>query len=69
LIDRDADSFTLTHPLTGEAVRLPNEWLVSMEERSAILEHDGGFSKKEADDRAAAEFLRLFGKGEHSEKA
>ncbi len=69
ILSQDCDSFTLTHPLSGEIVTLLSEWLISLEERSAILEHDGGFSKKEADDRAAAEFLRLFGKGEHSEKA
>ena len=63
LIDRDADSFTLTHPLTGEAVRLPNEWLVSMEERSAILEHDGGLPRYEADDQAKREFFGLFRRG------
>lgn len=63
LIDRDADSFTLTHPLTGEAVRLPNEWLVPMEERSAILEHDGGLPRYEADAQAKREFFGLFRRG------
>lgn len=63
LLDQDADSFTLTHPLTGEAVRLSNEWLVSMEERSAILEHDGGLPRYEADDQAKREFFGLFRRG------
>ena len=63
VLERGDDTFTLRHPLTGETVTLPNEWLVSLEERSAIIEHDGGLPREEADARAQAEFYALFRKG------
>lgn len=63
VLSRDFDSFTLIHPLTGETVTLPNEWLVSMDERSAILEYDGGLPREEADKQAREEYFRMFRKG------
>ena len=63
LISHDFDSFTLIHPMTGEAVTLPNEWLVSLEERAAILEYDAGIPRGEADAQAKQEFFGLFRKG------
>ena len=63
LIDHDADSFSLIHPLTGEAVTLPKEWLVSMDERSAILEYQAHLPREEADTQARREFFGLFRKG------
>lgn len=68
VLSRDFETFTLIHPLTGEAVTLPNEWLVSMDERSAIIEYDGGIPRKEADNQAKWEFFRLFRKGGAHEK-
>ena len=56
-------TFRLIHPLTGEAVILSNEWLVSMEERTAILEYQSNLPRKEADDRARKEFFGLFRRG------
>ena len=63
ILSRDFASFTLLHPLTGEVVTLPNEWLASLEERSAIIEHDGHASREEADRQAKMEFFGLFRKG------
>lgn len=63
VLSRDFDSFSLIHPLTGETVTLPNEWLVSLEERSAILEHQANLPREEADDQAKREFFGLFRKG------
>ena len=63
ILSRDFASFTLLHPLTGEVVTLSNEWLISMEERAAILEFDGGFPCEEADSQAKREFFGLFRKG------
>ncbi len=62
VLERGEDTFSLTHPLTGEVVTLRNEWLVSMEERSAIIEYDGGLTRGEADEQAKREFFRLFWK-------
>ena len=53
----------MIHPLTGETVTLPNEWLVSPDERAAIIEFDGGHPREEADDQAKREFFGLFRKG------
>lgn len=64
VLERGEDTFTLRHPLTGEVVTLPNEWLVSLEERAAILEYQAGFSRKEADREARRQFFGLFRKGE-----
>ncbi len=63
VLSRDFESFSLIHPLSGEIVTLPNEWLASLDERSAILEHDAGIPRKEADDQAKREFFGLFRKG------
>lgn len=60
LIDQGPTHFRLIHPLTKEVVTLSNEWLVSMDERSAILEYDGGLPREEADDQARTEFFGLF---------
>lgn len=60
--------FSLIHPLTGERVTLPREWLVSLDERSAIMEHDAGLSREEADREAKIEFFQLFRKGGSHEK-
>lgn len=58
-------TFRLIHPLTGEVVSLSNEWLVSMDERAAILEYQAHLSRKEADDRARNEFFGLFRRGKN----
>lgn len=63
ILSRDCNTFTLIHPLTRETVTLSNEWLVSMDERSAILEFDGGLPREEADDQAKREFFGLFRNG------
>lgn len=63
VLEMGETTFTLVHPLTGERVTLPNDWLVSMEERSAILEYDGGLPREEADKQARTEFFGLFRKG------
>ncbi len=57
-------TFVLHHPLTGEVVELSKDWLASLDERSAIIEHDGGLPREEADDQAKREFFGLFRKGE-----
>ncbi|MDA8112211.1 MAG: hypothetical protein M0T83_07145 [Nitrospiraceae bacterium] len=66
IFERGENSFTLRHPLTGEEVTLPNEWIVSLDERAAILEHDGGLPREEADDQAKREFFGLFRRGGHN---
>ncbi len=63
ILSRGTHFFSLEHPLTGEVVRIPNEWLVSLDERSAILEYDGGLPREEADRRARIEFFGLFREG------
>lgn len=55
--------FSLIHPLTGEIVELSNEWLVSMEERSAIMEFDGGIPREEADRKAQGMMFDQFRQG------
>ncbi len=55
--------FSLVHPLTGEKVILPNEWLDSLDERSSILEFDAGLPREEADRQARIEFFGLFREG------
>ncbi len=57
------DAFTMRHPLTGEVVTLPNEWLISLEERSSILEYQAHLSREEADRESRREFFGLFRKG------
>lgn len=56
-------TFVLRHPLTDEIVELSREWLVSLDERSAILEYDGGLPREEADKQAREEYFRMFRKG------
>lgn len=63
ILEQGPDTFTLRHPLTQEIVKLPNEWLVSLDERAAILEFDGGLPREEADKEARIEFFQLFRKG------
>lgn len=63
VLEMDETTFSLIHPLTGERVTLSKEWLVSMDERAAIMEHDGGISREEADKQARIEFFGLFRKG------
>ena len=62
VMEQGPENFTLRHPLTGEVVTLPNEWLVSMDERAAILEFDGNLPREEADSQAKTEFFGMFGK-------
>ena len=65
VLERWENTFTLRHPLiVGEVVTLPNEWLVSLEERSAIIENLGNIPRIEADRQARTEFFGLFRKGE-----
>ena len=63
VLERWENTFTLRHPLTGEVVTFPNEWLVSLEERSAIIEHLGNIPRNEADRQARTEFFGLFRNG------
>lgn len=63
ILSRDFASFTLLHPLTGEVVTLPNEWIASLEERAAIIEYDGHAPREEADRQARKEFFGLFRRG------
>jgi len=56
-------TFTLVHPLTGEKVTLSKEWLVTMDERSAIMEFDAGLPHEEADKRARGMMFNQFRKG------
>ncbi|MHB1286477.1 MAG: hypothetical protein ACYCYP_07945 [Leptospirales bacterium] len=63
VLEMGETTFSLIHPLTGEKVVLSREWLVSMDERSAIMEHDGGLPREEADKQAKIEFFKLFRKG------
>jgi len=53
-------TFTLIHPLTGEKVTLSREWLVTMDERSAILEYEAGLSREEADRKARGMIFNQF---------
>ena len=62
-MERGPETFTLRHPLTNEIVELPNEWIVSMEERASIIEYDGHAPREEADRQAKIEFFGLFRKG------
>ena len=68
LMELRETTFILSHPLTGEVVELSKEWLVSLDERSAILEFDAGLSREEADSQARQEFFGLFRKGGSHEK-
>ncbi|EQD24496.1 MAG: hypothetical protein D084_Lepto4C00427G0001, partial [Leptospirillum sp. Group IV 'UBA BS'] len=43
ILEMEEKTFRLIHPLTGEVVSLSNEWLISMEERAAILEYEATF--------------------------
>ena len=63
VLEQGPDTFILRHPLTQEIVELPNEWFISMGERSAILEFDAGLPREEADKEARIEFFKLFRKG------
>lgn len=63
VLETGEKTFRLKHPLTNEIVELPNEWIVSLEERAAILEFDGHASREEADGQARKEFFGLFRKG------
>jgi hypothetical protein len=56
-------TFALRHPLTDEIVELSRDWLVSLDERSAIVEFDGNKPREEADAQARREFFGLFRKG------
>lgn len=59
-------TFTLVHPLTGERVTLSREWLATMDERSAILEYEGGLSRGKADRKARGMIFNQFRGGEKS---
>ncbi len=63
VLEMGETTFTLKHPLTGEIVNLSKKWLVSMDERSSILEFDGGLPRESADRAARIEFFGLFREG------
>ena len=63
VLEMSETHFSLIHPLTGEIVELSNEWLVSMEERSAIMEFDGGIPREEADRKAQGMMFDQFRQG------
>ena len=63
VLEQGPDTFILRHPLTQEIVELPNEWLASLDERSAIMEYDAGLPREESDKQAKIEFFQLFRKG------
>lgn len=62
LLEKGPTHFRLIHPFTGEAVVLPNDWLISLEERAAIVEFDGGLPREEADRQAKRDIFSLFRK-------
>ena len=49
-------------------MELSRDWLVSLDERSAIIEYDGNASREEADRQAKIEFFGLFWKGGENAK-
>jgi hypothetical protein len=63
LLEKGPTHFRLVHPVTGEIVTLPNEWLISLEERATLIEYDGNKLREEADAQARTEFFGLFRKG------
>ena len=50
-------------PALTDIDELPIEWRVDYEERAAILEYDGGLSRKEADTQALREILHRMARG------
>nr|EDZ39408.1 MAG: Conserved hypothetical protein [Leptospirillum sp. Group II '5-way CG'] len=62
LLEKGPTHFRLVHPLTGETVTLSNDWLVSLEERAAIIEFDGGFPREKAEAQANRDIFNLFRK-------
>ena len=62
VLEMTETTFTLVHPLTGEKVTLSREWLVTREERSAIMKNDAGLPREEADRKAWGMFLNQFRK-------
>ncbi len=69
LLEKGPTHFRLIHPLTGETVVLPNDWLISLEERGAIVEFDGGLPLEEANRQARRDIFNLFKKGENNDCA
>ena len=63
VLEMKEHTFILRHPLTDEVVELSRDWLVSLDERSAIIEHLGNVPRGEADNQARIEFFGLFRKG------
>jgi hypothetical protein len=53
----DVDQFPDVWPLDQE--ELPEEWRLVWEERAAIMEHDGGLSRAEAEARALGEVQEM----------
>ncbi|WP_053764920.1 hypothetical protein [Leptospirillum ferriphilum] len=64
LLELREKTFVLRHPITNEVVELSRDWLVSLYERSAILEYDGSLPREEADRQARRDIFNLFRKGE-----
>jgi len=63
VLEMSETTFTLIHPLTGEKVTLSKEWLMTLDERAAILEYDAGLSREEADRKARGMLFNQFRKG------
>ncbi|MHB8421526.1 MAG: hypothetical protein ACYDAM_01980 [Leptospirales bacterium] len=63
VLEMSETTFTLIHPLTGEIVTLSKEWLVTMDERSAILEYEAGLPREEADRKARVMMFNQFREG------
>lgn len=60
VLETTETTFSLIHPLTGERVTLSKEWLISLDERAAILEYDAGLSREEADRKARGMIFNEF---------
>ena len=63
VLEMSETTFTLIHPLTGERVTLSKEWLITMDERSAILEYEAGLPREEADRKARGMLFNQFREG------
>ncbi|MHB1934823.1 MAG: hypothetical protein ACYCR5_10690 [Leptospirillum sp.] len=63
VLEMSETTFTLIHPLTGERVTLSKEWLVTMDERSAILEYEARLAREEADRKARGMLFNQFREG------
>jgi hypothetical protein len=62
----DETTFSLIHPLTAEKVTLSREWIVSLDERAAIMEHDSGLPREGPTNRPRLSFSSCSGRGDNA---